>query len=258
MIVRGILRPTIEIIENEVTKICQNEKFCTLTRATICEKESDSLGVKMTGKPPFIVKYSINDEKGKENIYTESLSQYEARLPLHSKAVKGKYTIKILSIADANYSRPTKVGEIVYQEVKSRPRASFITKKKLFQCVGDNTGDLEVLLQGEIPFTVKFSYRYNGKHDAFEIKNINTKTFKFSVNDYIKDVGIYSFYIRNVIDGSGCSYEEEESNDKAAYVEVSDVAKIWSTSSPEVCVGDMLYYTLSGIGPFKGKQNTYT
>ncbi|ORX43789.1 hypothetical protein BCR36DRAFT_360594 [Piromyces finnis] len=249
--VRGILRPTIEIVENEVTKICKSEDSCILSRTTICENESDSLGIKMTGKPPFIVKYSITDEKGKESVFTETLSQYDSRLSLYSKAVKGNYTIKILSIADANYSKPSKVNEVVQQEVKSKPRASFITNKKLFQCVGEDTSDLEIVLQGETPFTVKFSYRYNGKHDTFEIKDINTQIFKFSINEYIKDVGIYSFYIRNVIDGSGCIYEEEETNDKAAFVEVSDVAKIWSTSAPEVCVGDMLYYTLSGIGPFK-------
>jgi hypothetical protein len=249
--VRGILRPTIDIIENEVTEICKNEKSCTLNRKTICEGESDSLGIKMTGKPPFIVKYSVTDEKGKESVFTETLSQYDSRLSLHSKANKGKYIIKILSIADVNYSKPTKINKIVHQEVKSKPNASFLTNKKLFQCVGENTSNLDIILHGETPFTVKFSYRYNGKHDTFEIKDINTEAYSFSIENYIKDVGIYTFYIRNVIDGSGCSYEEEENNDHAAYVEVSDVAKIWSTSAPEVCVGDMLYYTLSGIGPFK-------
>jgi hypothetical protein len=205
----------------------------------------------MTGKPPFIVKYSVTDEKGKESVFTETLSQYDSRLSLHSKANKGKYIIKILSIADVNYSKPTKINKIVHQEVKSKPNASFLTNKKLFQCVGENTSNLDIILHGETPFTVKFSYRYNGKHDTFEIKDINTEAYSFSIENYIKDVGIYTFYIRNVIDGSGCSYEEEENNDHAAYVEVSDVAKIWSTSAPEVCVGDMLYYTLSGIGPFK-------
>jgi len=249
--VRGILRPTIEIVEDEVTKVCESERSCTLTRATICETESDSLAIKMTGKPPFIVKYSVTDEKGRESVYTETISQYDSRLPLYSKAIRGKYVVKIISIADANYSKPSKINEIVFQEVKRKPRASFITNKKLFQCVGDNTSNLEIALQGETPFTVKFSYRYNGKHDTFEIKDINTDTYRFSIEDYIKDVGIYTFYIRNVQDGSGCSYEEEETNDRGAFVEVSDVAKIWSTSAPEVCVGDMLYYTLSGIGPFK-------
>ncbi|ODV96211.1 hypothetical protein PACTADRAFT_33389 [Pachysolen tannophilus NRRL Y-2460] len=233
---------TSNIIENNIQSLCLNSH--------------DSFNLKLIGKPPFILEYSIIHPNNGIEHKSEVVNEYEFYIPLVTSA-SGIYEYTITSIYDSLYDSETlsklksagsyKFEEIVLRnEVWDLPSALFTNEslpsyKKLdnyfIQTCYSNVYDrasvdpLPIKLFGEPPFNLKLNLVSRDKpnfNKTFYIKNVD-KDFIQSRGFYNKfnlKVGSYIVSLVEIESGNGCINKNLKEHSNQAVLTINDFPKI--------------------------------
>ncbi|KAJ3045447.1 hypothetical protein HK097_001220, partial [Rhizophlyctis rosea] len=265
-----IPKPALEIPPSEYV----NKTANLLIREPVCLDEAQIMEVHLSGRPPFKIKYSHayqKHERGRSSVdankvlsdYQDQSSQNFARIKLVTDK-PGLHTYTFSQLSDDNYRRPIPLvkTQIVQQRVYARPDAVFLDEtERTIQCI-HNASDtnLRIRLAGVAPWKVQVYQKHDSNPARTEDLMVGERdvnkdgVFVWKPRD-AKLTGRHTFFLISVRDGTGCEnllegYNNPKPSTKVA-IHVADVARIVPLGPQEVCVGDMLTYSLQGSAPFK-------
>ncbi|KAJ3197361.1 hypothetical protein HK101_004237 [Irineochytrium annulatum] len=187
----------------------------------------------------------------------EKVSSKVAKLNLDTTR-DGHRVYTFQSISDGNYKDVdlSKHGDalVIEQTVLRRPNAVFASgQDQLFQCLGmDGDGDVEFNLQGVPPFELILEMKHESQpRDVVRLSNLTDHVVKYRPPSLVT-TGKYQIKLVLVHDATGCeTVFDPDSSESSKVVQVSDVAKIASSSPTHMCIGDILTYTMQGTAPFR-------
>jgi nucleoporin POM152 len=257
-------KPTIAIAEDQAVAVSEG----TYERAAVCQGTSDSIDVVFSGLGPFYCTYKeYRDSNGILSSY-QFLDNQEistgvrrVRLPLRT-AESGKYRYVFDKLSDQRYKEPFSVGGLqIEQLVHATPTVKFAFKsarKERNLCVGESlsSADMDPLyleFSGVAPFKIEIAVRLESELQATIIKidEIMTTRYKLQLPYKLEAAGSYVVKLLSVNDASGCGSQVEQNDDTMAKIKALDIATIKPVDTcDDLCVGDKIEYSLSGMGPF--------
>lgn len=228
-----------------------------------CVGVPDVFQVDLVGKAPFKVVYThqieaqgVNEIERREEI----VDTFYIKFLLDSKKV-GAHTYTFLSISDDNYKRDVGVEGVVGQRVNAAPNGSFIDPaQKVFYCSSRSTPpyQLRMSLTGNPPFQITIEQRRDHQFvrtmvltaDERELEKRGDGSFSYNIaTSDIGAMGKHEFTLQSLSDASSC-VSNYEAGDVTTALEIADQARITTFNAKEVCIGDLLSYTLQGTPPF--------
>lgn len=232
----------------------------TFEKEDICQGEDDTVEVKLSGRPPFNIKYEQyrkNDQGTSVRVQTLKSSSHVANLEMDTSQA-GKYSYKILELSDGLYDHDPKSHKalVLSQTVHGLPSARFDAPGRVYAfCKEDGDGDelIPITLEGKPPFSLEVHIKHHSsaKEEVIPISSINTNKLKLPIPRKHLDLGQHVVSIRRVKDARKCQriYDHDAPSVRVA---VSDVPTIIPLESQtDYCVGDRLSFSLSGHAPFE-------
>lgn len=266
-LVKWLDKPTISIPQDQALELSPG----VYERPAVCQGSSDAIDVQFTGLGPFYCSYkelrSPNGGSGRRDFQhfgQEELTpgMKRVRLPLKTREA-GRYRYVFEKLSDQRYTEPFPVKNLlVEQMVYATPTAKFssksTSKKDRTLCVGETLDSTEmdpIMLEftGVAPFSVELGVRHqsdlNGR--IINLDNIMTKRYKLSLSEELITAGAYYIDILSVNDANNCGTRVEGSDDTKITVKALEIATIEPLlTCQDVCVGDNVEFSLSGMGPF--------
>lgn len=258
-------KPSVEIYQSPAI----SQRKDVLVMEPTCTGSPGSFQVQLSGKAPWNVQY-IHEHMSAGITETEeknvSVETHFLQISLDTHA--GLHMYILISIADANYGNPialrTSAKSLyrVEQVVFALPTAIFLDpSERIFHCISKENGSLELNLKltGHAPFNLEIQEMHNNikqrKMDlTVEASHLSEFDGGFQFQMKIKperSMGRYLYVLTKVSDATGCeSTYDKDSPQAATAIEIADQAKIFSSNPPNVCVGDILSYSLQGTPPF--------
>ena len=250
------------------------------SKPDVCLGADANFQINLVGKAPFKVVYSTaitpvsvsgRNLAVETRQFTETIDTFFLRLAVNSsKPGLHKYTFT--SLADDNYKTPAArmAQPITFtQRIHPIPKASFLEpEQRVFHCASAAKGPyrLRILLQGSAPFSVKVEQKRDSQHIGFIVQeNIGLDQLEKVDNggddnevgyiwepqtQSIDGMGKHEFILVSVSDKNGCSFSFDSSEPVSTFFEIADQARIHTFNPTDVCVGDLLSYTLQGTPPF--------
>jgi nucleoporin POM152 len=240
-----------------------------------CVGAESSFQVKVHGKAPFIIGFSQTlipilldgTSLPKESaIFTETVDTSFLQLAVNTSKA-GLHTYSFNSLADDNYKTPVTLPKpIVFsQKIHPIPKAYFIEPEhRVFHCASAAKGPyrLKVVLQGQPPFAVKIEQKRDNQHigyifkenigsdDELELEKENGGYVWNPQTINMDGMGKHEFIMISVSDSNGCILNFDSSEPVSTFFEIADQARIHTFNPSDVCIGDLLSYTLQGTPPF--------
>ncbi|KAI8884436.1 hypothetical protein K501DRAFT_217462 [Backusella circina FSU 941] len=262
-LIKWLEKPTLSIEREDVTVLPNGVH----QRRPVCEGINDSIDINFTGRAPFYCSYkqyrSSNGKKDYQLIDTQEITSGlpKVHLPMLTRP-SGRYRYVFEKLADQQYTPAFPlVGLQVEQTVHATPTVVFRhphTRKERIICVGDSLSshDMDAIvldLTGQAPFTITLTMRHASEKRGREITvdNINTNRYTLKLDNELPLPGSYQLQLETVLDANGCMGIVKADDHSSIFVKALDIATI-NPIEPctDVCVGDTLDYTLSGIAPF--------
>ncbi|KAF7728475.1 hypothetical protein EC973_006028 [Apophysomyces ossiformis] len=258
-VVSWIDKPTLSIPEDQA--LLRNDGV--YERRPVCEDTSDAIDIQFTGHGPFYCAYDQYQKiKSKREISlgTDEISSGlpRSRVTLRTRE-HGTYRYVFNKLADQRYTQPFQTKPLVLEQtVHATPTVKYASKSKdRVLCVGDNLASNEMdpiwlEFTGQAPFTVHVRIKHesslHGK--TVIVDNIETNKYRLELPDELDTPGKYQLQLLRVSDANGCGTSVEGAN-TIATIQALDIATIAPAETcSEICVGDTLEYSLSGVGPF--------
>lgn len=236
----------------------------------VCVDSPVAFQIDLHGKAPFKVLYThsiqpLENAENKAEIkeFTEVVDTFYLKL-LMDTSKPGIHTFKFLGLSDGNYKTVVKLDRplIVKQKVNPAPSAAFIEpEQKVFHCSSKNAPPyvLKLKLIGKAPFNITLEQKRDSQHVRnIEMNNIGladlTKNKDGSMTwtpetKSINIMGKHEFILQSLSDQSGCKTTFDGS-EVSTFLEIADQARISTFNPPDLCIGDLLSYTLQGTPPF--------
>ncbi|KAI7868786.1 hypothetical protein BDF14DRAFT_1790894 [Spinellus fusiger] len=260
-LVRWAERPTLSIPEDQATL----NSGGVYVRPPVCRGKSDAFDIAFTGHAPY---YTVYDEFLAESetsprhlLGKDDISSGLRKNHISLKTQKsGIYTYEFTKISDHRYTQPFTIAPLVLmQHVYETPTVRFTKhqEKRRVMCVGENlmsdsTEPLWIELTGQAPFhvAVRFKNDSSPQGRVENIENIQAYTYRLDMPFEVEAAGRYTIEVLSVQDAHGC-HSVAEGADTSIAIQALDSPVITPAGQcPDLCVGDMLDYTLSGVGPF--------
>ncbi|KAG0181849.1 hypothetical protein DFQ28_005079 [Apophysomyces sp. BC1034] len=258
-VVSWIDKPTLSIAEDQAALRSDG----VYERRAVCEDTSDAIDIQFTGHGPFYCAYDQYQKitpKKEISLGTDEISSglSKSRVTLRTRE-HGKYRYVFNKLADQRYTKPFQTKPLfLEQTVHAIPTVKFSSKSKdRVICVGETLASNEMdpiwlEFTGQAPFIVHLQIKHESSlhGQPVTIDNIETNKFKLELPDELDTPGKYHVQLLRVSDSNGCG-SSVEGPDAAITVQALDIATIAPAEvCAEICVGDTLEYSLSGVGPF--------
>lgn len=251
-----IPRPSLDIRDPTVQAEAPNH----FGKAPVCQGDEDALGLRLTGNPPFLIKYQQKSEplKGPAGIINKPLSVAGTDAMIRMDTSRpGEYIYTFNELSDDRYDHDVGFRVLaVQQRVYALPSARFLNAGKTYGYCKDDTGGSEnipIALDGVPPFSLEIGINHhsNSKPEIFRVKDILANTFSWSISRHDLDLGTHNAHIRSVKDSRGC--ERIVDHDTSSIrITVSDPPTVIPLESQiDYCVGERVSYSLSGQPPFE-------
>ena len=271
--VQGLTKLQVLTLDKPFMKLVTDQGLQkSFNKPDVCAGESGNFQIDLNGKAPFKVKYTLNfrplsitghEMKGETKELVEVVDTSFLRISFDSQK-PGIYTYKFTGISDDNYKSFVAAEPItVTQRINNIPKALFgEADQKVFYCMSSSVAPykLNVLLYGKAPFNVKIEQKRDSQHVGYIIKNnIGLDSLKSRKDggfewvptpETIDGMGKHEFLLHSVSDGNGCTFNFDSSDPVSTFFEIADQARITSFNPSDVCIGDLLSYTLQGTPPF--------
>jgi nucleoporin POM152 len=241
-----------------------------LYKNDVCVDSQVAFQVDLHGKAPFkvlyahTIKYTDPGKKDETKELSEIVDTFYLKLMMDTSK-PGTHTFKFLGVSDDNYKNYIRLDRplIVTQKVNPAPSATFIEPaQKVFHCSTKNAPPYKLMMNlvGKAPFSVSIEQKRDGQH----VRNINmnnigagddvvkNKDGSFTWTPETKSInmmGKHEFSLQSLSDQSGCSASFDGS-EVSTFLEIADQARITTFNPPDLCIGDLLSYTLQGTPPF--------
>lgn len=246
-----IPQPTVSISRVQGKSLSEFKQMPAEATA-ICQDEKASVGLTLSGKPPYAVRYRVDYDPCPTTIFkgsscrvlsearTFNLAQNAPLLELET-AQAGAYVYTLQSVSDDHYSDlPLDDGERSFSlRIHSRPNIQArVASGPTHLCVNSalpKSRGVHLELDGAAPWTV----HYDVTHDAGPVQGTVSSTeqtirrssveFQSASVDFVPedialtDVGRYRLRLRNITDGNGChrTLTEEQASQPVLEVIVS-------------------------------------
>lgn len=258
-----IRRPELRIKADHVTAQGRN----VFHKEAVCQGMDSSLGLTLSGHPPYHVRYHFRAEPmgGKPQTAERPLTIGDdtASISLDTSRA-GKYTYTFNELSDGRYAPSKKhFQEItVKQEVYAPPTAQFVTPGKVYGYCRDESeaaGDMEyehipITLSGVAPFSIDIAVHHHSvsaQAEIVRVRDIPANTYSWPLSRSSLGLGAHTVQIRAVRDARGCE-SLIESNPSTVRINISQPPKIRALDTrTDYCVGDHLTFSLSGQAPFE-------
>ncbi|KAB8236725.1 putative nuclear envelope pore membrane protein [Aspergillus alliaceus] len=225
----------------------------------VCQGDDDSLELRLSGSPPYSVKY---EQQRKTTRGSPSVRLHSLRTALHAASMEmdtseaGIYTYKFTEIGDNLYDHDPRSSPVtVTQKVNPLPSARFDAPGRIYGfCKEDVSGEelIPITLDGVPPFSLEISIKHHSKAkpEFISISNINSNRHSLPIPRRHLDLGQHVVSIHKVRDARGCQ-RATEYDTSSVRVAVSDVPTVIPLESKsDYCVGERLSFSLSGHAPF--------
>jgi nucleoporin POM152 len=157
----------------------------------------------LTGTPPFIVHYEIEKDKQKES-HKVRIDGSRHQLELKPSDA-GHFTYRFKAIDDHVYgSRPLNSQSLKLEQDVKPPASAYLMKvsSEIVSCIEERVS-IDVLLQGESPFTLEYELIHNGKRKKEKVSGIQENRVTISTEPLIQG-GDYTLALASVQDKTGC------------------------------------------------------
>lgn len=237
---------------------------------SICQNSPRTVKLKLEGKKPFIVNYSIRYPSGSVKSSFISIDNDEIVVPLPTQQ-EGTYEHSFTAVFDNLYTKekmarlPNKQQyPILKYDVQGSPN---LKVEKLFiqLCETRLSADkglevnVPVVLEGRAPFQIKGSIRHvnSDNVEKFHLTDVRGPNIKFDaikpegaqLSDVLT-VGDHVIVFEEITDANHCQ-QKQLSTHNTLLVSITKVPSISKqTNKPYYCVGDHVAYLMSGILPF--------
>lgn len=162
-----------------------------------------SVDLDLTGTPPFIVHYEIEQNKLKKS-HKVRVDGLRHQLELKPSDA-GHFIYRFKAIDDHVYgSRPLKSQALTLEQDVRPPASAYLMKQtsEIISCIEERV-HVNVLLQGEPPFTLEYELIHNGKRKKERVTGIEENPFTISTEPLIQG-GDYTLALASVQDKTGC------------------------------------------------------
>jgi hypothetical protein len=227
------------------------------TSLEACSCAPVQLDVLLTGQGPWIVEYTIGTSRfttsqlGSTNDPRNGVTRFFTIFPNVINPVQcpqGRFPVRLTRVIDANGCDNLPAGNVDVDIVwKETPNATFTTTT-INVCEGTNPVNVPVRVQGDNPWTVRFTVNGVDRFQTIGIGAPSGSIVNLPVTGLLN--GANSIIIRGVEDGDGCSNLNINSN---AIVNVNPAPSIGFVGvDPEICVGGVgtLTVEVNGVGPW--------
>ncbi|KAF9435402.1 hypothetical protein BGZ76_006352 [Entomortierella beljakovae] len=228
----------------------------------VCKDADRTLELRLTGKPPFTLRYrrSSRSAKGNRDVSTilEEKSQHSTmRIPILTDE-SGSVSYHFETISDAVYQnvevRHEKLPVVFKHLVRAPPTAKLVSTTKQSYCKNEITGAKEKIAiqiqDGVGPYSLAIEIMRPNQavaeklyeHDVVPQKGI----YEWTLPAKFTEMGLYKVSILRVTDVNGCS------DGVASTVEfdILDTPSITPLRSiKDACVGDKIEYSVKGEAP---------
>jgi nucleoporin POM152 len=157
----------------------------------------------LTGTPPFVVHYEIEKDRQKRS-HKVRIDGSRHQLELKPSDA-GHFTYRFKAIDDHVYgSRPLNSQSLKLEQDVKPPASAYLMKasSEIVSCIEERVS-IDVLLQGESPFTLEYEIIHNGKRKKEKVTGIQTNRVTISTEPLIQG-GDYTLALASVQDKTGC------------------------------------------------------
>lgn len=261
--VAGIPRPSLMIRDDDASQ----ERHGNYRKPAVCQGEDSTLGLALTGNPPYRLKYSQKHDpvKGAAAISNKPLSIASNSASINLETSKaGEYTYVFNELNDDRYTHDKRHFHdiTIRQQVHSPPTAKFSSPGRTYgYCKDDPTFSsspesetVPLVFTGKPPFSVDISIAHHGvaaRPEIVKLRDISSMTYNWEVSRSSLEVGTHALSIRSIKDANGCQsyYESDPSGVKIAVSSPPTIIPLESTA--DYCVGEHVSFSLSGQAPFE-------
>ncbi|KAG9036801.1 hypothetical protein FRB95_007899 [Tulasnella sp. JGI-2019a] len=243
----------------------------SILRPSVCEGIDDFAEVRLTGRAPYQISYSISGRDGHDDALTFNSVQATARLQLRT-AKAGHFAYRLASVGDASYlpqhesaTAHAVRGQYLEQNILGRPSAYFKSFSRLSYCLedafvarSDHGNDGLVILQGQPPFTLGLTVKNFATNEAAkETITVLGHDWKVNLPSYrFRSMGATLVTIDTVTDSSPCSEATIDPAKRSIWVDVAETAAIVPFDRKnDYCVGDPVSFQLEGTPPWTVKYS---
>lgn len=262
-LIKWLDKPTISIPDDQAIQLSEG----VYERPAVCQGDSDAIDVEFTGLGPFYCSYkqlrSVGGSRHFQHFGQEELTpgMKRVRLPLKTREA-GKYRYVFEKLSDQRYIQPFPVKNLLIEQmVHATPTVKFThksVKKDRTLCVGESLDSNEmdpIMLEftGVAPFSVELGLRLQSEKNGriIHLDDIMTKKYKLSLPEELTSAGTYFIDILSVNDANNCGARVTASDETKITIKALEIATIAPIDTcDDVCVGDNLEFSLSGMGPF--------
>ncbi|KAM3578510.1 hypothetical protein VKS41_004564 [Umbelopsis sp. WA50703] len=259
-------KPALGISEDQVSY----KQHGIFERPAVCEGTDDSVNIHLSGHGPFAVSYDVSHSthgrREFSRVSTETIHSglYRTRIGLNTYK-SGVWRYAFNRLADEVYTNPSTPYTpdhypiVLEQRILQRASAKFVTKhpEQRMMCVGDSLDSddinpLRMEFVGQAPFSASIRVRHQGDAHGriHHLEDIHTTKYDLKLPYELQAPGEYDIEIQSVSDAAGCQSSNLGPNAIVKVLALDIATIIPVDQSTEHCVGDLLEFTLSGIGPF--------
>lgn len=233
----------------------------SIAKSEVCEGDNDVMELKLSGNPPFNIKYEQQrkSDHGASLVRVQSLKSVldVASLDMDTSRA-GEYIYKFVELADSLYDHdPKKHSSIsVVQKVNPLPSARFESPGHIYAfCKEDSDGDevIPIVLDGVPPFSLEITIKHHSssKPETVTIPHIGSHRHNIPIPRRHLELGQHVVSIYKVRDARRCqrTIERDASSVRVAVSDVPTIIPLESQS--DYCVGERISFSLSGHAPFE-------
>jgi nucleoporin POM152 len=261
--IKWMEKPTLSIEKGDVTILANGIH----ERRAVCEGINDSVDINFSGRAPFYCSYkqyrSANGKRDYQLVNTADMTSGlpKAHVPMLTSP-SGRYRYVFDKLSDQQYTPPFALSGVqLEQTVHASPTVAFRnphSRRERLVCVGDSLSshDMDPIvldLTGQAPFTITLTIRHASEKRGREIivDEINTNRYTLKLDNELSLPGSYQLQLETVLDANGCMSQVKADDKSSLFIKALDIATINPIETcDDVCVGDTLDYTLSGMSPF--------
>lgn len=251
-----------------LTVVTSEDKIITdglVGLSSCCESAERSVKLRLEGKKPFLIPYTVRYPSGKVHSSTISIDDNEVIVPLPTEG-EGRYEYELNGIYDSLYTqrimsrlpRSSKNVTVQYEVLGSPKLAVGLQYIQFCESAVTKSGTvpikIPVTFEGHHPFTVKGSIRTKDSEveELFEISDVNVGEINMMDVElkHTFSVGEHIIKFNELIDGNGCRKSKIKSHN-IVLVSITKVPSISKSGTQNYyCVGDHVAYNMSGVSPF--------
>ncbi|KAL1983080.1 hypothetical protein VTN96DRAFT_493 [Rasamsonia emersonii] len=233
----------------------------SIAKRDVCEGDNDVLELKLSGSPPYNIKYEQQrkSDHGTSLVRVQSLKSAldVASLDMDTSRA-GEYVYKFTELSDSLYDYdPKKHSSVsVTQKVNPLPSARFEFPGHIYAfCKEDSDGDevIPIVLEGVPPFSLEITIKHhsNSKPEIVTIPHIGSHRHNLPIPRRHLELGQHVVSIHKVRDARRCqrTFDRDASSVRVAVSDVPTIIPLESQS--DYCVGERISFSLSGHAPFE-------